>query len=143
MAADDESIVADASSRKHVIAINKSDLAQQTDLRERFRSSSRVVHVSAVTGAGLDELTAAILEPFGNVESEATGLLITDSRHFDLLSRTELSLKESRQLLKQGVSEEIVLVGLHNALTFLGDITGETTADDILAEIFSTFCIGK
>jgi len=36
-----------------------------------------------------------------------------------------------------------VLVGLHNALRFLGEITGETTTEDILSEIFSTFCIGK
>jgi len=40
-------------------------------------------------------------------------------------------------------SEELVLVGLHNALRFLGEITGETTTEDILSEIFSTFCIGK
>ena len=41
------------------------------------------------------------------------------------------------------VSEELVLVGLHNALKFLGEITGETTTEDILTQIFSTFCIGK
>jgi len=35
------------------------------------------------------------------------------------------------------------LVGLQNALGFLGEITGETTSEDILSEIFSTFCIGK
>jgi tRNA modification GTPase len=46
-------------------------------------------------------------------------------------------------LLDRGASEELVLAGLHNALRFLGEITGETTPDDILAEIFSTFCIGK
>lgn len=141
--ADDEAIVAEAESGKYVIAINKCDLRQHKDLTRHLKSAAKVVHVSAVTGAGLDELTAAILEPFGNMESEATGLLITDSRHFDLLLRTGLSLKDSGELLKQRVSEELVLVGLHNALRFLGEITGETTADDILAEIFSTFCIGK
>ncbi len=138
---DDQSILAEASSAKHVVALNKCDLPQRSTVDHA--NSSPVVHVSAVTGEGLDKLTAAILEPFGNVDSEAAGLLITDSRHFDLLCRAELSLKSSRQLLDQGASEEIVLVGLHNALKFLGEITGETTADDILAEIFSTFCIGK
>lgn len=141
--ADDEAVVAEAGSGKYVIAINKCDLPQHEDLTKHLKSAAKVVHVSAVTGAGLDELSAAILEPFGSMESEATGLLITDSRHFDLLLRTGLSLKDSEELLKQRVSEELVLVGLHNALRFLGEITGETTADDILAEIFSTFCIGK
>jgi tRNA modification GTPase len=41
------------------------------------------------------------------------------------------------------MSEEIILVGLHNALKLLGEITGETTTEDILTQIFSTFCIGK
>jgi tRNA modification GTPase len=142
LTSEDEAILADAATARHIVALNKSDLDQHCASSQKL-SSAKVVHVSAVTGAGLDKLTAAILEPFGNVDSEAAGLLITDSRHFDLLSRTETSLKSSRELLQQGASEEIVLVGLHNALGFLGQITGETTTDDILGEIFSTFCIGK
>jgi tRNA modification GTPase len=77
------------------------------------------------------------------VDSDAVGLLITDSRHHDLLLRALSSLEESSQLLKDNASEELVLVGLLNALKLLGEITGETTADDILGQIFSTFCIGK
>jgi tRNA modification GTPase len=142
LTSEDEAILADAAPARHIVALNKSDLDQRCASSQKL-SSAKVVHVSAVTGAGLDKLTAAILEPFGNVDSETAGLLITDSRHFDLLSRTEISLKSSRELLQQGASEEIVLVGLHNALGFLGQITGETTTDDILGEIFSTFCIGK
>jgi tRNA modification GTPase len=45
--------------------------------------------------------------------------------------------------MDQGAGEEIVLADLHNALRFLGAITGETTSEQILGEIFSTFCIGK
>jgi len=139
---DDEAVLAEAATSKHVVAVNKADLDQRYDKSE-LPSAAPVVHISAVTGAGLDELTAAILQPFGSVDSDAAGLLITDSRHFDLLRRTEMSLKGSRDLLLEGAGEEIVLVGLHNALRFLGEITGETTSDDILGEIFSTFCIGK
>jgi len=45
--------------------------------------------------------------------------------------------------LRDRHSEELVLAPLHNALRFLGQITGETTTEDILSEIFATFCIGK
>ena len=45
--------------------------------------------------------------------------------------------------MNEKLSEEIVLIGLHNALRYLGDITGETTTEDMLTRIFSTFCIGK
>ncbi len=70
-------------------------------------------------------------------------MLITDARHYDLLRRTNVELQSAQRLLREGASEELVLVGLYGALRFLGEITGETTAEDVLTEIFSTFCIGK
>jgi len=143
LADEDLSIIAQAIRNRHVLAINKCDLDRNTGIENQMDPSSTVVHVSALTGEGLDELIAAILAPFGDVDSEAAGLLITDSRHYDLLRRTQDSLEKSRELFGRSASEEIVLVGLHSALQFLGEITGETTTDDILGEIFSTFCIGK
>jgi len=141
---EDLGILREAAKAKHVIAINKCDLPSSVNGEESLSEFSQaMVHVSAVTGEGLDQLSAAILEPFGVVDSETTGLLITDSRHYDLLRRTLSSLENSRELLERRASEELVLVGLHNALRYLGEITGETTADEILGEIFSTFCIGK
>ena len=140
---EDLAIVNQAMRSRSVVAINKCDLGKEARLADQLAESSEVVHVSALTGEGLGELAAAILEPFGAVDSETVGLLITDSRHFDLLRRTEASLENSVELLTQAASEEIVLVDLHNALQFLGEITGETTADEILGQIFSTFCIGK
>lgn len=142
VAVEDLAIVTQAMRGKHVIAINKCDLVNETGLADQLDHAPRVVHMSALTGEGLEELTAAILEPFGSVDSEAVGLLITDSRHYDLLRRTQSSLESSVELFRKA-SEEIVLVGLNNALQFLGEITGEITTDEILAKIFSTFCIGK
>lgn len=139
---EDLEVLARAAEGRHIVAVNKCDLPEAAGL-ERFRSRSGVVHLSALTSAGLDDLAAAILQPFGAIDSEGVGLLITDSRHYDLLRRTQASLEGSLAMLADRVSEELVLVGLHNALRFLGEITGETTTEDILSEIFSTFCIGK
>jgi tRNA modification GTPase len=102
-----------------------------------------IVCVSAKTEAGLDSLRAAILRPFTNGESIGQGLLITNARHYDLLVRAAEAIDSSTALLADNASEELILVGLHNALRYLGEITGETTSDQILGEIFSTFCIGK
>ncbi|HEY0431405.1 MAG TPA: tRNA uridine-5-carboxymethylaminomethyl(34) synthesis GTPase MnmE [Pyrinomonadaceae bacterium] len=143
LSSEDEAILSEASRARHIVAINKSDLPNAPAIDSRLDHSSRVVHVSALTGEGLINLSAAILAAFGGVDSEDVGLLITDSRHYDLLGRAETSLRQSLQALSDSASEELVLVGLHNALKFLGEITGETTTEDILAEIFSTFCIGK
>ena len=143
LAAEDLAIVTQAMRRRHVIAINKCDLVNEPGLADQLGDWLQRVHLSALTGEGLEELAAAILSPFGAVDSQTVGLLITDSRHYDLLRRTQDSLEKSIELFSQAASEEIVLVGLHSALQFLGEITGETTRDDILVEIFSTFCIGK
>jgi tRNA modification GTPase len=139
---EDFTVLSQVSEARHIVAVNKSDLPQTKEMSNGL-SEHEMVHLSALTGEGLDQLTAAILKPFGSVDSEAVGLLITDSRHYDLLRRTQSSLESSMELLDRNASEEVVLVGLHNALRFLGEITGETTADDILTQIFSTFCIGK
>ncbi|HSS18651.1 MAG TPA: tRNA uridine-5-carboxymethylaminomethyl(34) synthesis GTPase MnmE [Pyrinomonadaceae bacterium] len=141
--AEDHSVLKAARSGRHVVAINKSDLDQVPGPMNGLPHVPNAIHVSALTGAGLEELTTAILEPFGAVDSESVGLLITDSRHYDLLRRSQSSLDDSVIAFGLKRSEELVLVGLHNALLYLGEITGETTADEILGQIFSTFCIGK
>jgi tRNA modification GTPase len=139
---EDREVLKLAKESRHVVAFNKSDLPGNSIANE-LSNGSPVVHVSALTGTGLQDLAAAILEPFGSVDSESVGLLVTDSRHYDLLIRANGSMCESLNLLETGASEELVLVGLHNALRYLGEITGETTTDEILGRIFSTFCIGK
>ena len=141
--AEDREVLSQASGTRHIVAVNKCDLPTASVNEGSLDHSVSVVHVSALTGEGLMDLCAAILEAFGGVDAEDVGLLVTDSRHFDLLGRAEALLRQSLEELNAGASEELVLVGLHNALKFLGEITGETTTDDILAEIFSTFCIGK
>lgn len=140
---EDERVLEESEGTPRVVAVNKSDLGTRDDVRSRLEGLPGVVHLSALTGEGLEDLSAAILRPFAAVDADTVGLLITDSRHHDLLLRAISSLEESGRLLKDNASEELVLVGLLNALKLLGEITGETTADDILGQIFSTFCIGK
>ena len=72
------------------------------------------------------------------------GLLITNARHHDLLSGATEEIDSALKLIERSnYSEELILVPLQNALRYLGEITGETTTEDILAEMFATFCIGK
>ena len=141
---EDFDVLSHASQSHVVVVVNKSDLASfRKPSTEELDGEYRTVEVSALTGRGIDELRAAILEPFESVDSGDSGLLITDSRHYDLLSRTEGELELALRLLGENASEELVLIGLHNGLRLLGEITGETTPEDILSRIFSSFCIGK
>lgn len=132
---------------KHLIAINKSDkIAAESIENFKFEISnfkSPVIAVSAKTGEGLDELQKEIVRPFASDDLSTAGFLVSDARHHDLLLRAEIEIHHSLELLNHKTSEEIVLIGLHNALRYLGQITGETTTEDMLTRIFSTFCIGK
>lgn len=145
---EDNAVLRDASGKHHVVAINKSDLSNFSfdNLAEKVacrNDGTSNVAVSALTMVGLTELRAAMLKPFVNGDGAAEGLTITNARHHDLLLRAIDAIESSEALIRKRASEEIILVGVHNALKFLGQITGETTSDEILGQIFSTFCIGK
>ncbi len=144
---EDRSVLAEIADVRHIVALNKSDLptfsAATFDGALARQNLFEVVSVSAKSEAGLESLRAAILQPFANGSAQSEGLLITNARHHDLLVQSIAAVASSEQLLNQRASEEMVLVGLHNALRYLGEITGETTTEEILGQIFATFCIGK
>ena len=135
----------------YIVALNKIDKVPSSDIDRMVAAENsslaylrdKIVPISAKTGEGLEDLKAAIIEPFSPGDVDSAGFLITDARHHDLLLRARDEVLGSVRLIEERASEEIVLVGLHNALRYLGQITGETTTEDMLTRIFSTFCIGK
>ena len=137
---EDREILVQVKDLSHLIAVNKIDIAENFKFQI---SDSKFVKISAKTGEGLNELQKQIIEPFHPEDISQSGFLVSDARHNDLLLRAAADIINSLELLNQKVSEEIVLIGLHNALRYLGQITGETTTEDMLTRIFSTFCIGK
>jgi len=140
LTSEDEKIISQVIELNHIIVINKSDLPQSVIT---FADKYKVVRVSAKTGGGLENLQRAIVEPFNSQDIGNTGFLISDARHNDLLLRAKSEIETSIRLIDEKMSEEIILIGLHNAMLFFGQVTGETTTEDMLARIFSTFCIGK
>ena len=148
---EDVAILESVGATSHLIAVNKVDKVSPgrakdfvATLRSQIDGSSLpIIELSALTRDGLDSLQQAIVEPFAHAEIGSDSFLVSDARHHDLLLRTSEEITHSIDLLEQRASEELVLVGLHNALRYLGDITGETTTEDMLTRIFATFCIGK
>jgi tRNA modification GTPase len=57
--------------------------------------------------------------------------------------RTTAAVTSAQQAVRESIAPELIAIDLHAALQALGEITGETTADDILERIFASFCIGK
>ncbi|HEV8184031.1 MAG TPA: hypothetical protein VGQ61_16740 [Candidatus Angelobacter sp.] len=104
-----------------------------------------VFRTSAVTGAGIDSLRAAILEQVSGHAAggeQETGFL-TNIRHQRLVEESLNCLEAAAQAVKRNIPHEMIMLDLYGALRPLDAITGETTTDDILNLIFSSFCIGK
>lgn len=141
---EDEKIVCEAAENYSIVALNKSDLEGfRINNAQLLAQNLTLVPVSAKTGDGLRTLCAEVIKPFSANYLNEDSFVITNARHFDLLRRTSDSLNSAKEFVRQGLSEEIILAKLYEALGFLGELTGETTSEEILSQIFSSFCIGK
>jgi tRNA modification GTPase len=130
----------------NLFVINKSDLGLLPDeeLLRTLAGERRILKVSALTGAGTDELCDEIHRVLtSGARTMIEGGIITSERHYSALKQALDAMKQAQRDLQAGFTEEVVLVNLHEALRSLGIVTGETLIGDIINQIFSTFCIGK
>jgi tRNA modification GTPase len=123
---------------KRLIVFNKSDISGAT-------GAAGALFVSARTGAGLDRLRRAIVDAL-DVDRFRDRPGITNVRHIALVQRTRDALMRARSAASVeggSMSEEFVLADLQEARASLEEITGRKAPEDLLAHIFSRFCIGK
>ncbi|NGO88988.1 tRNA uridine-5-carboxymethylaminomethyl(34) synthesis GTPase MnmE [Halomonas sp. 18071143] len=101
-----------------------------------------IVRLSAKTGAGVDNLKAHLKEVMG-FSATTEGRFSARRRHLDALDRAMAALEAGRAQLEGYGAGELLAEDLRDAQQALGEITGEFSADDLLGEIFGSFCIGK
>lgn len=116
---------------------NKIDLSGHAAGVEH-RDDGLHVFISAKTGAGIEILQGQLLEVIG--WHQETGVFMARARHLQALSAAASHLLAAAQQLDR---PELFAEELREAQSSLNEITGEFTADDLLGEIFSRFCIGK
>ena len=119
---------------------NKIDLVGVDPGIDRARTPERV-RISCLTGAGIGSLKEAIKERVGFTGRESA--FSARRRHLVALGQAKDALAAARLRLQEGNPGELIAEELRHAHLALGEITGETAPDDLLGEIFSTFCIGK
>jgi tRNA modification GTPase len=129
----------------YLLVVNKIDLEAVVRIPSELESGARSrSDVSALTGQGLDTLRGAIREAVApDSDWERERVVITDVRHKECLQRARQRLGAGMDAYRDGLSEEFPLYHLRGALTELDGVTGETTVEDLLGRIFSSFCIGK
>lgn len=152
LTADDERLLDDVAEPR-IVVVNKSDIAEadlfgaqglqpQGDSQGLKPLCSRM-RVSATSGAGLDELRSAIVTSLSGVDQWRDTPAVSNQRHLQCAEDARAAIKRASDAAAAGATEEIVLVELTEARTALETLTGRRTPDDVLAHIFSHFCVGK
>jgi tRNA modification GTPase len=117
---------------------NKADLRPPDAAFAEWRG----VAVSAKDGTGVDELRGRLSAALG-LDAAAGEALLAAVRHRQLVQTAQACLTEARRLALAGAGAELAAVELREAADALGEIIGETTAEQVLDAVFSRFCIGK
>jgi tRNA modification GTPase len=138
---DERELIASLAGRRSLVVRNKSDLTPEDP--ERAEPSLFSVQTSALTGAGIAELRDALLALVRGSGGESESGMLTSLRHQEAVSGAISSLAAATRAVPNRIPHEMLLLDLYAALRHLDSLTGETTPDDILNRIFSSFCIGK
>jgi len=135
--------------QKVLLVLNKIDIAPGA-APEQYRTAlgnEALVSVSAKLHTGITELKDMI---FSLMTGSRKGLgwdpgaaVVPNVRHKDAMKKAMQACRRVEAGLDAGVSPDLLAIDLQTALAHLGDIVGETTAEDILDMIFERFCIGK
>jgi len=120
---------------------NKCDLTGEAAALQK-QSQGVVITLSAATGEGLELLRQHLKDTVGYSSADG-GVFVARRRHLDAIERAIQHLHDGQFQLKEMAAGELLAEELKLAQNALSEITGEFTADDLLGEIFSSFCIGK
>lgn len=140
---DDLAVLPLLENRQAIVLINKCDLADKLALSPADPRFPDAIRISAQTGQGLDALEARIRALYDTDTLPTDGSLITNARHAALVERAARALDLAAGALDSGMTADVVLTDVEDALEALGEITGTQVSQDILERIFSRFCVGK
>ena len=132
--------------RVGIVVVNKTDLPQALDLDEveKEKGETPMVKVSLKEEQHVAELEQAIADLFmhGGLPS-ADATYVSNVRHIHLLEKAQQHLEETLAALDAGIPLDMAEIDLKEAWQALGEVIGDSVAEDLLDQIFSQFCLGK
>ncbi len=126
--------------------INKCDMTLPSSSYLYHRQpDSRLFHISAANGDGLDLLRNALVKEVSlPTNLDDTHAIVTNIRHYNALKQALKALRRSKKAFTNQIPTDLVAEDLRQCLHHLGEITGsEVTSEDVLHNIFANFCVGK
>lgn len=135
--------------QQSVILLNKSDDfhgCHAYDVEEAVSTQlgrMPVLAISAKEKKHIDKLKSILVRLVTQGSLSNNSLVVSNARHYDILTNTNESLQAVIEGLKNNVASDMVAIDIRHALHYLGEISGEISTDDLLDSIFRDFCIGK
>ncbi len=129
--------------KKFILVVNKSDVINISEAREKYKAIPEIIFISAKNNIGIKELKQMLFLSVTRQQSLTENIVITNSRHYEALQQVEKSLTEIKEGLLNNVYVDLLSLDIRKCLYYLGEITGEIRNEDRLSYIFSKFCIGK
>ena len=118
-----------------------SELSSRQTNQEAY-SSGMSLTLQKLSGEGLEQF-ADVVEMLFDGETPCDGSILTNARQFDAIRRAYDALQRSLKGLRLGLTPDMVLIDVEEAMEAMGEVTGNTVREDITARIFERFCVGK
>ena len=141
-AEDEEAMALAEQAPQLLVVLNKCDLPCAIDTEALHRRFPGANCISAKSGTGIEALTERIEALFGGKNS-FTGELLTNARQAEAVSRALEAVRSAAGALELGLTPDAILTDAEAALAALGELNGKNIREDLVATIFSRFCVGK
>jgi len=126
-----------------VLVANKIDKEDAEYTKREFAAFTDMLFISAKERTNIEDFKKHLVTLFDNRTVNVTETIVTNARHVEALRYTNVALIKVLEGLNHNISGDFLAMDIRQALHYLGTITGEINSDDLLANIFSRFCIGK
>lgn len=142
---EDHALIDATAEKKRIVLLNKTDLGQKITVADLKKlTNSEVIAISILEEKNLDQLEEAIKKLFFNgIKNSNDEVMVTNQRQVGLLEKAKKQLQEVVEALKQKVPVDIAQIDFNGAWDTLGEITGESSPDELVNQLFSQFCLGK
>ncbi|NBB27225.1 tRNA uridine-5-carboxymethylaminomethyl(34) synthesis GTPase MnmE [Cellulophaga sp. BC115SP] len=127
----------------YVLVGNKQDKLSVHQKQEFEKAYPVIIWISASENQNIESLQKTLVQKVKTKEIKAGDTVVTNLRHYQHLLQTSESLNHVLEGLSNSITGDFLAQDIRFALHHLGEITGQITTDDLLANIFSKFCIGK
>lgn len=133
-----------SSGKKLIIVQNKIDVSDPIDSNCFLPYAVNLIHFSAKQNKNTDVIENAIFNAAGIGNYKDNEIIVSNARHYDVLTKANVSIKEVINGLQQQLSGDLIAEDLRKTIDILSEITGEQiTSDEVLSNIFKHFCVGK